>query len=353
MENECFSKLKQFCYVCGKFVFKQYRHNISQLDEEIYNYYFGAQMVREVYWAPDIICKQCRTALHKWWNEKIYSLPFGRPMEWDDPVVHQSENCYVCMNSDVFSNGYNSAKHRKKAYISVESAVIPLPHSDEYPVPKHPKKISPTFVTSIPSASDDPITDPNYTSSEIEYPSLISQAHLDSIVKKLHLSQNYAEILARELKSVHVLGPGVKVTGYRHRQSQFMPYFTLSDDKQSAFCNNIEGLMNEMNIDRYEPEKWRIFIDSSKTSLKTVLLYENSTIKPVPILYAKNRTETYETMEWILRTVDYDRHQWRACCDLKVVTLLAGMQTGYTKYCCAFCTFDSRYKHNQYQKRDW
>ncbi|CAH0558845.1 unnamed protein product [Brassicogethes aeneus] len=109
--------------------------------------------------------------------------------------------------------------------------------------------------------------------------------------------------------------------------------------------------MSEMGIDQYEPEKWRNFIDSSKTSLKAVLLYENSTIKPVPVLYAIKKKENYETMGWILKTLNYSCHGWRACCDLKVVTFLLVCNLDILNNVAHLV--NSRFSGNQYKKRDW
>ena len=45
--------------------------------------------------------------------------------------------------------------------------------------------------------------------------------------------------------------------------------------------------MKELDID-HEPNEWRLFIDSSKSSLKEVLLH-NGNLKPsVPVAYAVN-----------------------------------------------------------------
>lgn len=103
----------------------------------------------------------------------------------------------------------------------------------------------------------------------------------------------------------------------------------------------------------YNPDQWRLFIDASKRSLKAVLLYRDSSKKPVPVLYAVGMKETYQTMQLVLDCIKYDEHKWRANCDFKVLSLLSGMQTGYTKYCCVFCKWDSRAKCNHYTKRDW
>lgn len=70
-------------------------------------------------------------------------------------------------------------------------------------------------------------------------------------------------------------------------------------------------------------------------------------------MYSVSLKETYETMKLILDLIKYEDHQWRVNCDFKVLTLLAGMQSGYTKYCCIFCKWDSRAKCNHYTKNDW
>lgn len=58
-------------------------------------------------------------------------------------------------------------------------------------------------------------------------------------------------------------------------------------------------------------------------------------------------------METILQKVEYEKHQWRICCDLKVVAMLCGLQGGYTKYMCFMCNWDSRFKQSQYDFRGW
>lgn len=58
-------------------------------------------------------------------------------------------------------------------------------------------------------------------------------------------------------------------------------------------------------------------------------------------------------MQFILTMVDYDKHKWRVCCDLKVVAMLCGLQGGYTKHMCFLCDWDTRYKGNQYRAHHW
>ncbi|KAI6657156.1 hypothetical protein LOD99_15942 [Oopsacas minuta] len=58
-------------------------------------------------------------------------------------------------------------------------------------------------------------------------------------------------------------------------------------------------------------------------------------------------------METILRVIDYRAHNWNICGDLKVVSLLLGLQLGYTKHMCFLCLWDSRDEANHYDTTEW
>ena len=91
----------------------------------------------------------------------------------------------------------------------------------------------------------------------------------------------------------------------------------------------------------YNAKDWRLFIDSSKASLKAVLLHIGNALPSVPIGHAVHMKETYENMKTLLTCVKYDQHEWLLCGDLKVVALVLGLQGGYTKYSCFLCKWDS------------
>lgn len=79
------------------------------------------------------------------------------------------------------------------------------------------------------------------------------------------------------------------------------------------------------------------FQDSSKRSLKA-LLFHNGNAKPsIPVVHAVGMKETYESMQIILKLINYFQHAQNICGDLKVVAFLVGMQLGYTKYLCFLC----------------
>lgn len=45
-------------------------------------------------------------------------------------------------------------------------------------------------------------------------------------------------------------------------------------------------------------------------------------------------------------------HKWQIVSDLKILTILMGMQGGYTKYPCYFCEWDSR-APLKYERDEW
>src|SRR5277367_1025771 len=88
---------------------------------------------------------------------------------------------------------------------------------------------------------------------------------------------------------------------------------------------DIDGLVTHLGFEHI-PEEWRLFIDSSKASLKAVLLH-NGTEKPsIPVAHAVNMKENFESMSLILRLINYDKFGCLMCGDLKVIGLLLGLQ---------------------------
>ncbi|KAL4705358.1 hypothetical protein ACJJTC_006844 [Scirpophaga incertulas] len=100
-------------------------------------------------------------------------------------------------------------------------------------------------------------------------------------------------------------------------------------------------------------ERGRLFIDGSKRSLKAVFLHNGNKLPSVPVAYGAHLKETYDILKHILEKVNYEEHKWHVCADLKVVALILGLQTGYTKYCCFLCEWDSRARSNHFIKQNW
>jgi hypothetical protein len=90
---------------------------------------------------------------------------------------------------------------------------------------------------------------------------------------------------------------------------------------QWCVCSFMKVLGHE-----YNPHQWRLFIHSSKVVLKLVLLHNGNRFPSVPLAHAANMKESYHSMELLMWTIKYDEFKWKLCGDLKLATLLLGLQ---------------------------
>ena len=100
-------------------------------------------------------------------------------------------------------------------------------------------------------------------------PKPFSQDQLNDLVHDFGLSKKLSEILASRVGEHGILDSETKITFYDDRDDLLIRFFTVKDD--FVYCNNIQGLLSEMGLPQYNPYEWRLFIDSSKQSLKCVL----------------------------------------------------------------------------------
>jgi len=98
--------------------------------------------------------------------------------------------------------------------------------------------------------------------------------------------------------------------------------------------------MEELQL-HHAPEQWRLFVDSSEVSLKTVLLGNGHKNPSITLAHAVHMKVTYANIQGLLKKKNCEDHQWNICADLKVVAMLTGLQGGCTKYCCFLCEWDS------------
>jgi hypothetical protein len=96
-------------------------------------------------------------------------------------------------------------------------------------------------------------------------------------------------------------------------------------DGDLVYCNDVCVLIEELWVQRTS-DQWRLFIDSSKLSLKAVLLCNGNNLPAVPLAHAVHMQETYTSIQGLLETIYYKDHQWYIHADLKVVTLPTGLQ---------------------------
>jgi hypothetical protein len=60
----------------------------------------------------------------------------------------------------------------------------------------------------------------------------------------------------------------------------------------------------------YKVNKWRLFIGSSKRSLKAVILHNGNNYASLPIGHSVHLKEIYENLELALTETGYTAHDW-------------------------------------------
>ena len=63
------------------------------------------------------------------------------------------------------------------------------------------------------------------------------------------------------------------------------------------YCTDIAPLLYKLGMSQYQPEDWRLFIDSSKRSLKYVLLHNDNRFASVHLAHLTTLKEKYEEEE--------------------------------------------------------
>jgi len=90
---------------------------------------------------------------------------------------------------------------------------------------------------------------------------------------------------------------------YRGRHEEFKDFFSQEDGV--LFFNYVCSVMEVLGYE-YNPDQWRFFIDSSKVSLKVVLLHNGNRFPSVSLAHAANMKDSYESMKLLLGKNKYD-----------------------------------------------
>jgi hypothetical protein len=106
-----------------------------------------------------------------------------------------------------------------------------------------------------------------------------------------------------------MLASGVKFSWYRNREKEFRKYYAQED--QLVSCTDIRNLLHQLGEKEHGPSTWRLFIDSSKRSLKAVLLHNNNVLASIPLAHSTKLSESYETLKLVLEKIKYHEHEWQ------------------------------------------
>ena len=205
----------------------------------------------------------------------------------------------------------------------LQSAIRPIPHSADLPSP---------LVTSLPELVDEPVSstsegssfeDNCYNPLADKSPILITPPFLNDSVRDLNLPKESAELLGSRLQYNNLLALNTTYFWYRQREKDLVQYFSM--EKTFACCHNVAGLLQAMGC-VYDPTEWRLFIDSSKASLKCVLLHNGNRYASRSIGHSVHPKETFENMNMLQMKIKYNEHKRMVCRDLKVLSMLLGQR---------------------------
>ena len=144
-------------------------------------------------WAPHIVCKTCIEHLRQWTKKQRKGLRFAIPMVWREPKDHYSD-CYF---SGIKTKGINRKSRTSLTYPSLDSAIRPVPHSEELPIPVF--KGLPQLESALSSEDDLSSTDSETTIADNNFrpsllpPQLFSQNELNDLARDLNLSKESSE----------------------------------------------------------------------------------------------------------------------------------------------------------------
>jgi len=350
--RRCLNESNVFCCICGEYTLHHNKKTISGFLKRAYLAYFKVMLGdQDKPWAPHIVCKPCVEHLWQWTNKSRKSLRFAIPIVWREPKDHCND-CYFCA---VKTKDINRKNRNSLTYPDLDSAIRPIPHSEELPVPVFEGLRQLEF--SLSSEEEDVSIDSDNTLANNDFPpsllspQLFSQGELNDLERDLNLSEESSELLASRLKEKNLLKPDTLITFYRKCHEEFLPYFT--QDNEIVYRNNAEGLLKKLGVFEYDPNDWRLFIDSCKRSLKCVLLHDGNAFGSNPLGHSTTPKEKYSEINFVLVKISYYERNWIICVDLKMIGFLLGLQCGYTKFPCFLCLWNSRDRAQHWMKQDW
>ena len=127
-------------------------------------------------------------------------MTFAIPMVWREPQDHSSD-CYFCITQ---IKGVSSKSKHTVKYPDLPSAMRPVPHSEDLPIPHPPTHLTLEDELEHEAGTEVPNEeryDPTFeTSTSCCEPHLLTQGELNDLVRNLKLSKTQAEHLGSRPK---------------------------------------------------------------------------------------------------------------------------------------------------------
>ena len=127
---------------------------------------------------------------------------------------------------------------------------------------------------------------------------MYSHFELNDLIRDLNFPKQSAEVMASKLQEKHLLKTNISVSFYRNREEKLRKYFHF--DGQLVYCTDAEGRFLAMGLSAYRSNEGRLFIDSSKRSLKYLLLHNSNQYGSISIGYSATLKGNYENIKALL-----------------------------------------------------
>lgn len=283
--NKCLKIKDKFCYICGVFVTKNQKRPLSESVKRLYEEKFGWKVIVGANFVPSFCCRTCERMLYHW-KKGSRNVRMISPMCWRKPFDH-TQDCYFCA-SDL--KGFSTKSKNLIRYPEFGSALPPLKRA----------KLGPGKNKEV-IAMDSSDSSEEYMPEDSKIKPL-KQSEVNQLVKKLYLPKDKSEFLCSRLKENGLVDKNVKTTTFRSRNNELKGLFLT--ENTLTYCPNISSLLLKVGYPA-EPEKYRLFIDSSRSSLKVALLHNGNQLETLPVAYSTTMKETRQNFETILQKLNY------------------------------------------------
>lgn len=271
--------------------------------------------------------------LYKYLSNSTVTFPFHTPAIWTDVTSHAFKKCYFCSINRV-------SGRKKQVYFSCANCILPTKESILL------KDVSSTTLTESSSNDDDESAE--FLDGTQNVSKAWSANDFHDFCRELNLSKKASVKCLSMLKSdVDIAAKLKDVTKakIKCRSQSDQAFFNCQDEY--TFCNDVPNLLN--SLPKHANEKdWSLFIDSSNSSLKAALICEKHELPTIPIAYARIK-ESKESVHALLSHIKYENFCFPIVADLKVINFLLGFKSGFSKFPCYYCMFDSRNSSKDFQ----
>lgn len=337
------------CNVCGLYTPKNKQEKISEHIIGKYKEAFNRDPVVNQEYAPNHLCITCHVMLTE--RNATHVKP-ETPMLWKAPDIAHV-HCYMCLMPSLKGKKWSDRKNI--AYPTTSTSLRPTFNDIPFNVDENSnlgsyKGYESDGITSssVPERNTASYA-PSTTDEEPDIPQHMDQGFFNDLARDLNLSGEGTELLGSRLRQLRVLKKGTKTT-FRNKSDEFRSMF--DEFNGIVFLRNLHGLFELFEI-AHDKNEWRLFIDSSVSSLKALLLHNGNVYPSIPVAYSTVHKEEYQTMKLILELINYPEHEWKIIADFKMINILMGLKRGYPKFPCYLCLWNRNDCDDKYKVKQW